>query len=288
MTQKDKLFSDLPELAHLQEKKRSPIGVFDSGIGGLTVLQSLMAHFPDEDFIYLGDTARLPYGTKSRETVIKYSESLTRVLLRENVAAVVVACSTASSHAMDAVTALAHPIPVIGMIEPTARAALAATRNKHIGVIATAGTIRSKIYETTLKALAGDVRVSVAPAQVLVALAEEGWVDGEVARLSLGNYLGAMFCGDNVPDTLILGCTHFPLFAPLIRNILGGNVTLINSGEAASAALKSVLPVIPKADTKRSIRFYATDDPTRFAAGAARFFKEPISPDDVTLMDVLG
>ncbi len=288
MTRNDKLFSDLPESAHFKDKKRSSIGVFDSGIGGLTVLQSLMTHFPEEDFLYLGDTARLPYGTKSRETVIKYSESLARVLLRKNVKAIVVACSTASSHALEAVTALAHPIPVVGMIEPTALAALAATRNKHIGVMATAGTIRSKIYETTLQALADDVRVSVAPAQILVALAEEGWIDGEVARLSLGQYLSAMFCGPDAPDTLILGCTHFPVFAPLIRSILGDKVTLINSGEAASHALKAILPVVQKADTKRSIRFYATDDPTRFAAGATRFFKEPIAPNTVTLIDVLG
>ena len=267
----------------------APIGVFDSGIGGLTVLQSLIAQFPHESFVYLGDTARLPYGTKSPETVIKYAESLTRVLLAQKVKAVVVACSTASAHALHAVERLAAPIPVIGMIEPTARAALALTRNNHIGVLATAGTIRSGVYETTLKKWAPHVRVTGVACQMLVALAEEGWTHGDIPRLTLGNYLSSLFCGADKPDTLILGCTHFPVFTDLLRDILGADVTLINSGDAAATALKSVLPQsAATAHRSPTIQFCATDDPARFAAGATRFFNRPIAAGDVTLIDVMG
>ncbi len=268
---------DLPESA--------PIGVFDSGIGGLTVLNALMNHFPQENFIYLGDTARLPYGTKSPATVIKYAESLTRMLLPKKVKAIVVACNTASAHALHAVEKLAAPVPVIGMIEPTARAALAVAKNNHIGVMATAGTIRSKIYETTLRTLSPTVNVSSVACQMLVALAEEGWTHGEIPRLTLGNYLSEMFCGPDKPDTLILGCTHFPVFTDLLRDILGDSVTLINSGEAASLCLNAALPVRNRG-SRHAPQFYATDDPARFAAGASKFFQMPLSQGDITLVDI--
>lgn len=268
---------DLPESA--------PIGVFDSGIGGLTVLNALIKQFPQENFIYLGDTARLPYGTKSPETVVKYAESLTRMLLPKKVKAIVVACNTASAHALHAVAKLAAPIPVIGMIDPTARAALAVTKNNHIGVMATAGTIRSKIYETTLRTYAPDIRVTSVACQMLVALAEEGWTHGEIPRLTLGNYLSEMFCGPDKPDTLILGCTHFPVFTNLLYNILGDGVTLINSGEAASLALTAALPV-RNHGSRHAPQFYATDDPVRFAAGATKFFHHPVSQENISLIDL--
>lgn len=276
MSEKIKKKNDLPESA--------PIGVFDSGIGGLTVLDSLMRCFPQENFIYLGDTARLPYGTKSPATVIRYAESLARVLLTHNVKALVVACSTASSHALPAVQELAGSIPVIGMIEPTSRAAIAATRNKHIGVMATAGTIRSKIYETTLHTLADNLLVSPMACQMLVALAEEGWVQDGIARATLEKYLNPVFDAPDAPDTLILGCTHFPLFIPLLQDILGNGVTLINSGEAASQALSALLPQHENPDPQLS--FYATDDPVRFAQGAARFFGHDVAAEDVRLIDI--
>ncbi len=268
---------DLPESA--------PIGVFDSGIGGLTVLNALMNHFPQENFIYLGDTARLPYGTKSPETIIKYAESLTRVLLARRVKAIVVACSTASAHALPAVRQLAAPLPVIGMIDPTAQAAMAATRNNHIAVMATAGTVRSKIYETTLHELNPDVRVSSVPCQMLVALAEEGWAYSGIAKQTLEAYVSPLLSAKNKPDTVILGCTHFPLFIPLLKEILGADVTLINSGEVASHALAAALPVVKMPRKTKNI-FLATDDPIRFAEGAGKFFTEHLAPEDIALVDV--
>lgn len=268
---------DLPESA--------PIGVFDSGIGGLTVLNALIKQFPHENFIYLGDTARLPYGTKSPETIIKYAESLTRLLLAHRVKAIVVACSTASAHALHAVQKLAAPLPVIGMIDPTARAAIAATSNNHIAVMATSGTVRSKIYETTLRKYNPDVQVSSVACQMLVALAEEGWTYSGIAKQTLETYLSPLFSGNDKPDTVILGCTHFPLFIPLLKEILGTDIILINSGDVASRALAAILP--PKEMPRQTTHiFLSTDDPTRFAEGAGKFFTQHLSPEDVALVDV--
>jgi len=265
------------------------IGVFDSGIGGLTVLRELNALFPNDNFFYIGDTARLPYGTKSRETVIRYSESLARIVLGFGVDAVVVACNTASTHALEAVTVLAAPVPVIGMIEPAAYAAVAATRNNHIGVIATAGTIQSGAYARTLDRVSPHTTVCSAACQMLVALAEEGWTDqgDPVVRSILSRYLDPLFDHAHAPDTLILGCTHFPVFSHIITEILGDGVTLINSGVAAAKTLSSCLGAAKyPVDPQNRIRFFSTDDPTRFARNACRFFDHPLDSHQVELIDI--
>lgn len=262
------------------------IGVFDSGIGGLTVLKALKALLPYESYVYIGDTARLPYGTKSRETVIKYSESLTRAVLKQNIKALVVACNTASTHALEAVTELAAPLPVIGMIEPAATAACNATKINHVAVIATSGTIHSGAYTKAIQSRAPEIKVSNAACQMLVSLAEEGWNDpnDSITRSVLHRYLDSLFDQQNPPDTLILGCTHFPVFSPVISDILGPEITLINSGEEAS---KTLLDKISPTTTEPSkAKFYATDDPHRFARNATRFYDHQLNPDDVELIDV--
>lgn len=262
-----------------------PIGVFDSGIGGLTVLKALQHHFPHESFIYIGDTARLPYGTKSPATVARYAESLTKEILYHNVKAVVVACNTASTHGLHAVKNLASPLPVIGMIDPAAKAAIAASRSKHIGVMATSGTIKSNAYQKALLQHNQNCKLSSVACQILVALAEEGWADEDIARATLHKYLDPIFHQADAPDTLILGCTHFPVFSPLIQDILGPSVTLINSGEAASHDLLDVLEPNTKS-TQGKTAFFVTDDPHRFADNAAKFYDDRISADDVTLIDI--
>lgn len=264
---------------------KRPIGVFDSGIGGLTVLKALQQHFPNESFIYIGDTARLPYGTKSPETVSRYAESLTKEILTRDVKAVIVACNTASTHGMNAVKSLAGNIPVIGMITPAAEAAIAASKTKHIGVMATFGTIKSGAYTKALLERDDTCKISPVACQMLVALAEEGWADGDIARAILHQYLDPIFSRSDAPDTLILGCTHFPVFAPLITEILGNKVTLINSGEAASNHLIPILEKNGASDAGKT-EFFVTDDPHRFAENAVKFYDGKITPNDVTLIDI--
>lgn len=269
-------------MPHSKSSSDHSIGIFDSGIGGLTVLDALHRKNPDESYIYIGDTARLPYGTKSPETVIKYSLGLARALLDMDVKAIVMACNTASTHAYEEVRKLADHIPVISVIDPTVRAATSATRNGHIAVIATSGTVRSGIYERQLRAANADLEISSQACQILVALAEEGWVDNKIARDALHQYLDPIFNIADAPDTLILGCTHFPVFEKLLREILGDGVRLINSGvEAANALTALDLP-----PSRARLKFMATDDPLRFAENAGNFFAQKIAPQDVTQIEI--
>jgi glutamate racemase len=268
--------------------QNAPIGVFDSGIGGLTVLKALRARFPSEKYIYLGDTARLPYGTKSPETVARYAASLTQHLITEGVKAIVIACNTASTHGLAAVKDLAGEIPVIGMIDPAALAALAATKNGHIGVMATFGTIKSGAYTKTLLKVRPDCKISPMACQMLVALAEEGWVEGDIPRSVIHRYLDPIFNQAQPPDTLILGCTHFPVFTALLKNILGPDITLINSGESASMTLSDYLEEKPNRAVLGSTRFLVTDDPSRFAENALKFYDTSLKAEDITLIDIKG
>ncbi|MGB6389200.1 MAG: glutamate racemase, partial [Methyloceanibacter sp.] len=198
-----------------------PIGVFDSGMGGLTVLRALAARLPQERFIYLGDTARLPYGTKSAETVTAYALQATRLLTGEGVKMVVVACNTASAVALAPLAEALAPVPVIGVIEPGARAGVAATRNNRIAVIATEGTIKGGAYLRAIQAVRGEVNVVQQPCQVFVALAEEGWTDSPVTIAAAERYLLPLFDEAEAPDTIVLGCTHFPVLAAAIRQVIG-------------------------------------------------------------------
>lgn len=276
MTQNSKIFL-----------QNAPIGVFDSGIGGLTVLKALRHHFPEESYIYLGDTARLPYGTKSPETVARYAASLTQELMKHGIKAIIIACNTASTHGMTAVKALAGEIPVIGMIDPASHAALKVTKNGHIGVMATFGTIKSAAYTKALLNLRPDCKISPIACQMLVALAEEGWADGDIPRSIIHRYLDPVFKQNDAPDTLILGCTHFPVFENLLKDILGNSVTLINSGEAASLYLSDYLENNEK-EMMGLVKFLVTDDPMRFVENTVKFYDKKIKPEDVTLIDIKG
>lgn len=262
-----------------------PIGVFDSGVGGLTVLKSLMTAMPGQDFIYLGDTARVPYGTKSAETVRAYALGLADILLRHDVKMIVIACNTASVHAAEAVAALAAPVPVISMIEPAVAAAARATKNGHVMVMATKSTVRSGSYERALVAARPDLRVTSVPAQILVAIAEEGWVDGDETRSVVERYIAPVVTRPDAPDTIILGCTHFPLLRDTIAQIAGPDVTLIDSGQAAARSiLKSYQPV--PTTKKADIRFLVTDSPDHFQAMAAQFLGHAVQAGDIQHVDL--
>ena len=275
---------------HSMTNSSQPIGVFDSGIGGLSVLAALRDLLPHEDFIYLGDTARLPYGTKSRATVCAYAGGMTRALLTHDIKALVVACNTASAYAMDTIRAMTGDIPVIGMVDPAAEAALNRTETGHILVLGTQATIRSHVYPDALKAGRGEIRVTSRPCQLLVALAEEGWHDGDIAEATVRAYMGD--CPDmpagQRPDTAVMGCTHFPVFRPVFKRVLGSDTDLLNCGAAAAEKLAATLPSSCNTHHYGTVRYYATDSPERFAAGARLFGYSECDAADIEMIDVNG
>lgn len=267
-----------------------PIGVFDSGMGGLTVLRALADRLPSERFVYLGDTARLPYGTKSAETVQAYALQATRLLLGEGVKMVVIACNTASAVALYILQESWDPVPVIGVIEPGARAGVAATRNKRIAVIATEGTVKGGAYARAIQRLMADAEVVQQPCQVFVALAEEGWADAPATLATAEHYLGPLFARADAPDTLVLGCTHFPVLRGTIRRTVGEAIALVDSAETTAAAVAEALVTRGLASNGASegpaIRFFATDSPERFARVGAIFLGRIIDEADVELVDL--
>lgn len=267
-----------------------PIGVFDSGMGGLTVLRALLARLPNERFVYLGDTARLPYGTKSAETVQAYALQATRLLVSEGVKMVVIACNTASAVALRPLAQALSPVPVIGVIEPGARAGVAATRNNHIAVIATEGTVKGAAYARAIAALNDAIKVVQQPCQVFVALAEEGWIDSAATYAAAEHYLTPLFNGSSAPDTLVLGCTHFPVLAGTIRKIIGSEVSLVDSAETTALAVADALASGRLGSTSETnggaARIFATDSPERFARVGAVFLGRPIDPVSVELVDL--
>jgi glutamate racemase len=246
------------------------IGIFDSGVGGLTVLHALLRVLPHEDLLYLGDTGRAPYGTKSAETVTRYSIENVDFLLARDVKLVVVACNTASSVALTTLAERAA-VPVVGVIEPGARAAVARTRTGRVGVIGTEATIASSAYTAALRALAPGVEVYTRACPLLVPLAEEGWVDGPIARAVVESYLTSLRRGGL--DTLVLGCTHYPLLKPVIAEVMGPDVTLVDSAEETAREVASLLGArgLARADGAGSTSFFVTDVPDRFIRVGQRF-----------------
>jgi glutamate racemase len=214
------------------------IGIFDSGVGGLTVLKEVIRSLPQEDTIYLGDTARFPYGTKSPETVIRYSLEIASFLVRRDIKLLVVACNTASAVSLDALQAELS-IPVVGVIEPGARRAVCATRSGKVGVIATDRTIRSSAYTKAIKRLNPEVEVITRACPLFVPLAEEGWTDNEVARLTARTYLAGL--REEGVDTLVLGCTHYPILKGVIGEVMGEGVTLVDSAAETARAVADIL-----------------------------------------------
>ncbi|MGD9140252.1 MAG: glutamate racemase [bacterium] len=217
---------------------KQPIGMFDSGIGGLTVLKAIMEHMPDENIVYFGDTARLPYGTKSRETVTRFSEEITRFLMRRNIKLLVIACNTASAYALTRIRSMVD-IPVIGVIEPGARAAAGTTRNKKVGVIGTRATIASGAYLEAIQRMDPAIKVFSTACPLFVPLVEEGWTGEDVTRQVARRYLEHLV-GCRV-DSLILGCTHYPLIKKVIGDVMGRGTSLIDSAEETAATVENVL-----------------------------------------------
>ena len=247
------------------------IGVFDSGIGGLTVANEIIRQLPSESVVYFGDTARVPYGPKSPDTVRRYSQEIAEFLQSQGVKAIVIACNTATAHAL---TMLREklPIPVIGVVEPGARAAVRATSTNRIGVIGTVGTIKSGAYERAIRALNPEAIITARSAPLLVPLIEEGWNDHPASRLVVEEYLEPFKAADI--DTLVLGCTHYPLLKPLIADVMGEGVQLIDSAAETAAETARTLSGEGLATTdghEASHRFIASDDPLMFLQLGQRF-----------------
>jgi len=222
----------------VNSETQRPIGVFDSGIGGLTVVSALRAVLPDESIFYLGDTARVPYGGKSATTVQRYSLEIAQILLQEKAKTVVVACNTASAVALAKLTE-SVPVSVTGVILPGAQAAVAATRTGHVGVIGTRATIKSGAYERALLGLDPNVRVTARACPLLVPLIEEGWLESEITDRVIMEYLRPLL--DEGIDTLVLGCTHYPLLRPAIARLLGDQITLVDSAQNCANAVRELL-----------------------------------------------
>jgi glutamate racemase len=254
----------------------APIGVFDSGIGGLTVVRELIRQLPNESIIYFGDTARVPYGPKSPDTVLRYSREIVSYLKGEGVKALVVACNTATAHALPALRE-EFDFPIIGVIGPGARAAVAATRKKKVGVIGTAGTIRSGAYVKAIRKLLPDVEVVTQACALFVPLIEEGWVDTEPTRAIARNYLAPMVTSE--VDTLVLGCTHYPLMKTVIGNVVGRDVRLIDSAEETARETADRLDekgIATDTENAAQYRFIASDAPDTFLALGQRFLGSAI------------
>jgi glutamate racemase len=254
----------------------APIGVFDSGMGGLTVVREMIAQLPNESIIYFGDTARVPYGPKSPDTVLRYSREITSYLVAQGVKALVVACNTATAHALPALRE-EFDIPIVGVIEPGARAAVASTKTNRVGVIGTAGTIKSRAYEKEIKKLLPDANVTAQACALFAPLVEEGWLDSEVTRAVARNYLASIVSAE--VDTLVLGCTHYPLMKTVIGNVVGREVRLIDSAHETAREVAQVLRAKGlEMDTPDSARyrFIASDAPDTFLALGQVFLGSPI------------
>ena len=258
-------------------QNEQPIGIFDSGIGGLTVLKEIRRELPGEDLVYFGDTAHLPYGTKSKETITKFSMENVNFLKGFGTKIVVVACNTASALGLESLKK-EFSFPVIGVIEPGARRALAKTKNGRIGVIGTKSTIGSGSYEACLKKLDPTVKVYSGACPLFVPFVEEGWLEGEIVSKLARVYL-AQLRSFGV-DTLILGCTHYPLLSSVIQKTIGAKVKLVNSAEETAKEAKDLLAKLKISSRKKKnlqeTRFYVSDEPEQFRVLGERFLGRPI------------
>lgn len=267
--------------ARAATKRDAPLGVFDSGLGGLTVVRALREALPDENMIYLGDTARVPYGTKGPATVIKYALACSRHMVERGVKALVVACNTVSAVAPERLR-VELDIPVLGVVEPGARAAVAATRTGRIGVLATAGTIASGAYPRAVAQLSTRAEVIGQPAPLLVPLAEEGWTTGDVPRLAIRRYLEPLARAG--VDVVVLGCTHYPLLRELIedevRERIGPHVAVVDSAHATALEVRSFLHArgLARAPSAAgaTVELLVTDVPGTFSETATRFLGDAV------------
>jgi glutamate racemase len=273
----------------MTKNNEGPIGIFDSGIGGLTVYKALAKLMPGEDMVYLGDTARVPYGTKSRETVVRYALEDAEFLVAHDIKLLVVACNTASAYALGELQARVK-VPVIGVIDPGARAAIEATRTNRIGIIGTEATIASGVYSKKLRELRPEVELIAQPCPLFVPLAEEGWAETHIAHEAALKYLGKM--KRYRIDTMVLGCTHYPIMKRTISMAMGFGVTLIDSAEATAVEVKELLGGGASSDkggngdkgdkgSAGTHRFFVTDSPERFKSVSETFLGRAL--DEVEL-----
>jgi len=269
--------------------RRPTIGVFDSGFGGLTVLKALLELIPDADYIYFGDTARLPYGSKSVETVARYAVEAAHYLEGHGAELLVIACNTATALALDRIIAAAH-VPVVGVIEPGAEAAAAVSKNKKVVVIGTEATVSSHAYRKALEARGLEAREKACP--LLVPLVEEGWVEHAVTEEVARIYLSEVFAeGFEDADVLVLGCTHYPLLKPLLRRVAPAHVSIVDSAESTARAVAELLQEVVKRETSAEerrrvprIKFFATDSVEKFRRLGERFLGRVI--EDVQHVDL--
>jgi glutamate racemase len=255
---------------------KQPIGIFDSGFGGLTVMSAVHKKFPNENLIYFGDTAHVPYGSKSQNTVIKFSKDIAAFLLKHKVKLIIVACNTASAFALQALQKSVN-VPVIGVIEPGAECAAASTKNGKIGVIGTEGTIKSNSYAKAIRKIS-KAQVFGQACPLFVPLVEEGWTNSKITHETAGIYLRPLI--SKKIDTLVLGCTHYPLLKNVLKKETDGKISLIDSADAITVKVKQVLGQkgMPGASKKRgTVSFYVSDNPEKFQKIGAKFFKGAIN-----------
>ncbi|HRT26725.1 MAG TPA: glutamate racemase [Syntrophales bacterium] len=258
-----------------------PIGVFDSGIGGMTVVRALMERLPFENIIYFGDTARVPYGIRSVETITEYATQIANFLLKQNVKLLIIACNTIASVANERIQEMS-PVPVLDVIDAGARIAVAETRNKIVGVIGTPATINSNAYARAINRYDPEIRVFSQACPLFVPLVEEGWLDHPVTRLTAQEYLKPVIA-ERI-DTLVLGCTHYPLLKPLLQEIVGEGIRLVDSAEAMAAVTANLLSEKGLANPVRlppQYRFYVTDVPYRFQTVGERFLGRTLANVEV-------
>ena len=268
----------------------SPIGVFDSGVGGLTVLKAIRARLPGENLVYLGDTARLPYGTKSPQSVLRYARAAVAHLRQRPIKLLVVACNTASAVALSDLRRELAPLPVIGVVEPGAAAAVArCPASRHL-VLATEATVRLGAYGNAIRALDARATVQELACEMLVALAEEGWAHGSVAEAIISKYLLPILGSEQEkrPDSLILGCTHFPLLQDAIRRVAGAQISITDSATTTAAVVARELKKakLLRRGTAAQMRLLATDGARRFARVGGDFLGAGLAVDDIELVDL--
>jgi glutamate racemase len=268
-------------------RRDDPIGIFDSGVGGLTVASEVMKRLPGEDIIYFGDTGRYPYGSRSPQIVRKFALEDVDFLSGSGIKAVVVACNTASSVALDVLRGR-FTIPIMGVIEPGARAAVRATINGILGVIGTRATIKSGSYNQAIERIDPGLKVIAKPCPLFVALAEEGWTEGEAVRLIAQEYLATL--KEVGVDVLVLGCTHYPLLSRVIGKVMGEDVTLIDSAKETSRELRDLLEREGLLNPRKeggSCRFLVTDDPEAFLEVGRNFLKEKVTGAELVAIERL-
>ncbi|MFA5577728.1 MAG: glutamate racemase [Tissierellaceae bacterium] len=263
-----------------------PIGVFDSGIGGLTVLKEIIEQLPGEDIVYFGDTARIPYGTRSKETVIKYVLESFEFLMSKDIKAIVIACNTASSLALEAARDR-FDIPILGVVEPGARAAASCTRNNRIGVIGTEGTINSASYHKNIRGLLPSAEIISIACPLFVPIVEEGWENTDVAYITAQKYL--LELKEHNVDTLVLGCTHYPVLRYTIGKVMGDKVNLVNPAYETAKLTKSTLKELNLLNEKVDggvYRYFVSDDPDKFKRIGGNLIKKQIATVDKVELNI--